>query len=674
METLWESTKQAWKSTCEEVLGKRSRTQKEWLTAATMRVVDKRREKKAELNMAKTRALKARLSEEHTALNKEVKRSARRDRRVHVERMTQDAEDAVGRELYQIMKRLAGKKSTQPQHVLSKDGENLTSPKEQLERWREHFQDLLNRPLPLNPADIPPAHRTLNVKVDPPSKAQIERAVNKLKANRAAGPDEIPPEALKADTTMTSRALHPLFKKIWTSEEMPNDWKHGHLIKLPKKGNLKECSNWRGITLLSVPGKVFSRILLERIKTEVEKEHVLRDEQAGFRQERSTTDQIATLRNIIEQSLEWNTTLYTIFVDFEKAFDSVDRDTLWKLLAYYGIPEKIIKLIRMAFEPSTCQVVHNGSLTEPFTITTGVRQGCLLSPFLFLIVIDWIMRETTRDRKRGLQWSMMEQLEDIDYADDIALISQRHMDMKEKLLKLDEEARKTGLKINVKKTKSLRLNHTIEATFTIQQDTIEEVQDFSYLGSAVSTEGGTDQDIRIRIGKAAGVFNTLRPIWRSTKLSLNTKLRIYNSNVKSVLLYGCETWRVLKSSMAKIQVFVNRCLRQILGVRWYDKLRNEELWRSTAQEPIMQQIKRRKWRWLGHTLRKPADNVTRRGLRWTPQGKRKRGRPKTTWRRSTEAEAKVAGLTWGQLERKAQDRGGWRTLVDDLCSVRNDRN
>lgn len=81
--------------------------------------------------------------------------------------------------------------------------------------------------------------------MDPPSKAEIERAVKKLKANRAAGPHEIPPEALKADTTMTSKALHALFKKIWTSKEMPNDWKHGHLIKLPKKGNLKECSNWR---------------------------------------------------------------------------------------------------------------------------------------------------------------------------------------------------------------------------------------------------------------------------------------------------------------------------------------------------------------------------------------------------------------------------------------------
>ena len=93
--------------------------------------------------MAKTRALNARLSGEYTALNKEVKKSARRDRRDHVERMAQDAEDAAGRgdmkELYQITKRLAGKKSTQQQHVLSKDGETLTSRKEPLERWREQF-------------------------------------------------------------------------------------------------------------------------------------------------------------------------------------------------------------------------------------------------------------------------------------------------------------------------------------------------------------------------------------------------------------------------------------------------------------------------------------------------------------------------------------------------------
>ena len=105
--------------------------------------------------------------------------------------------------------------------------------------------------------------------------------------------------------------------------------------------------------------KVFSRVLLERMKKEVEA--ILRDEQAGFRQERSCTDQIATLRKILEQSLEWNTSLFVVFIDYEKAFDSLDRSTLWKLLQHYGIPEKIIRMIRLAYEPSTCQVIHGNT-------------------------------------------------------------------------------------------------------------------------------------------------------------------------------------------------------------------------------------------------------------------------------------------------------------------------
>ena len=193
-----------------------------------------------------------------------------------------------------------------------------------------------------------------------------------------------------------------------------------NVVKLPKKGSLKECANWRGIILLSIPGKVFSRVLLERMKKEVEA--ILRDEQAGFRQERSCTDQIATLRMILEQSLEWNTSLYVVFIDYEKAFDSVDRSTLWKLLQHYGIPEKIIRMIRLAYEPSTCQVIHGNTLTEPFTVLSGVRQGCLLSPFLILLVMDWIMKETTKDQARGIQWTLSKHLEDIDFADDVALL------------------------------------------------------------------------------------------------------------------------------------------------------------------------------------------------------------------------------------------------------------
>ena len=143
---------------------------------------------------------------------------------------------------------------------------------------------------------------------------------------------------------------------------MPEDWKRGHLVKLPKKGDLSSCNNWRGIILLSIPGKVLTRIMLERLKTALDKR--LRVERAGFRQDRSCTDHIATMRIIIEQSLEWQTPLYTVFVDFQKAIGSVDRDVIWRLMYHYGFPPKFAAIIQQLYEDATCQVIHDGKLTE----------------------------------------------------------------------------------------------------------------------------------------------------------------------------------------------------------------------------------------------------------------------------------------------------------------------
>ena len=129
---------------------------------------------------------------------------------------------------------------------------------------------------------------------------------------------------------MLAEMLYGLFEKIWEKEEIPSEWKEGLLIKIPKKGDLGLCSNYRGITLLSVPVKVLNRVILERLKGPVDLS--LRDQQAGFRPGRSCNDQITTLRIIVEQSIEWNSPLYVNFVDYEKVFDSLDRETLWKLL------------------------------------------------------------------------------------------------------------------------------------------------------------------------------------------------------------------------------------------------------------------------------------------------------------------------------------------------------
>ena len=150
---------------------------------------------------------------------------------------------------------------------------------------------------------------------------------------------------------------------------MPQDWNIGHLIKLPTKGNLKECKNYRGITLLSV----VNRILLTRLLKAVDEK--LTEQQAGFGKDRSCTDQIAALRIIIEQSLECNTYLFLNFVDFEKAFDSLDREVLWNLMAHYGIPQKFINIIRNSYNNMQCRVIHEGKLTESFDVKTGVKQA-----------------------------------------------------------------------------------------------------------------------------------------------------------------------------------------------------------------------------------------------------------------------------------------------------------
>eukprot|EP00064_Thunnus_orientalis_P021237 superscaffoldBa00006320_g21395 len=173
--------------------------------------------------------------------------------------------------------------------------------------------------------------------------------------------------------------------------------------------------------------------------------------------------------------------------------------------------------------------------------------------------------------------------------------------------------------------------------------------------------------IEARISKAQVAFKILRPIWLSKQLCNNTKLRIFTTNVKTVLLYGSETWKTTEGLTSKIQVFVNKCLHYILKLWWPTKTTNEELWRITNQESIATTIKRRKWNWIGHTLRKDSNNITRQALDYNPQGKRKAGRPRNTWRHSILQDLKNIGVSWQEAKARAQKRVRWRALVDALC-------
>ena len=133
--------------------------------------------------------------------------------------------------------------------------------------------------------------------------------------------------------------------------------------------------------------------------------------------------QIFHLQNIIEQSLEWNASLYLVFVDYEKAFNSIHCETLWNIMRHYGIAEKYIRLVKMFYDGSKCSVITEVGAGPWFDIMSGVKQGCVMSGFLFILVIDWIMRQTVKQQSTGMQWTLAEKLEDLDYADDIVTTS-----------------------------------------------------------------------------------------------------------------------------------------------------------------------------------------------------------------------------------------------------------
>ena len=248
--------------------------------------------------------------------------------------------------------------------------------------------------------------------------------------------------------------LYSLFSKIW-KEAVLAQWKEGIIMKLPKKETLGTAATiegscscqcqarfstgfyWRGWRKLSTPGSDTSR-------------------QASGR-----TDLMLTRSP--ESASSWNShwsgtppppppSLNINFTDYEKAFDSVDGETMWKVLRDYGVPEKIVSLIWYTFQDMSYRTAHTDQLSESFEVKTGVQQGCLLSPFLFLLVINWIMKTTTTGRNNGIQWTLWMQLDDLNFADDLALLSHNHSQMQGKTSLLETTSAGTGLKINRKKT------------------------------------------------------------------------------------------------------------------------------------------------------------------------------------------------------------------------------
>ena len=185
--------------------------------------------------------------------------------------------------------------------------------------------------------------------------------------------------------------------KIWKTQQWPQDWKRSVFIPIPTKGNAKEWSNYRTIALISHDSQVMFKILQARLQQYMNRE--LPDVQAGFRKGRGTRDQIANIHWIIEKAREFQKNIYFCFIDYAKAFNCVDHNKLWKILKEMGIPDHLTCLLRNVYAGQEATVRGGHGTTDWFQIGKGVHQGCILSPCLFNLCVEYVMRNTVLEDK-----------------------------------------------------------------------------------------------------------------------------------------------------------------------------------------------------------------------------------------------------------------------------------
>jgi len=277
------------------------------------------------------------------------------------------------------------------------------------------------------------------------------------------------------------------------------------------------------------------------------------------------------------------------------------------------------------------------------------------------------MRKAAQNTGGWIDWTEHGTLTDLDFADDLALLGTTQQYLQQFTNLVNENAAKVGLRINCAKTKSMRIQHREDQPdkpLSINNKDIEDVQTFTYLGSVITPDGGADTDVKCRIGKAATVFNRLWTIWASRSISTELKIRLYNSIVLPTALYACETWKRTASIAHKIDVFHQRCLRRILRISYRDHVTNEEVLRRAKSNPLSSTVTERRLKFAGHTLRRPGHCHANVAMKWIPPGgKRKRGRPKKTWRRTFDEDLRQLNIEPGAAEKIAMDRVVWRELA-----------
>ena len=285
----------------------------------------------------------------------------------------------------------------------------------------------------------------------------------------------------------------------------------GCILPFPKKGDLRLAKNYWGITLTSIAAKIYNALLRNRIVPKID--NILRKNQNGFQRNRSTTSQILTIRRILEGVRAKNLQATLLFVNFTKTFDSCHRGKMEQILLAYGLPKETVAAITILYRNTKVKVHLLDGDTEYFDIVAGVLQGDTLTPFLFIICLDYVLRTSIdKIRENGFELKKKRSrrypaktITDANYADDIALLANTPNQVETLLHSLEWAAAGIGLHVNAHKTEYVCYNQTGDIS-TLEGMSLKLVDKFTYLGSSISS---TEKDIDTRLTKALAAINRL---------------------------------------------------------------------------------------------------------------------------------------------------------------------
>lgn len=670
----WRHCQQAIRSAATDVLGFTRRPQRNsWFDEECRLAHAAKNEAYQAMLQTRTRANERAARELYGQKRREEHRLLRKKKREHEKRAVESIEGCTGRgdvrKFYQRVKRSTQGYKARTEACRDERGNVVVDTQSVLRIWKEHFSRLLNgedsqhsavrQNAPFNLDDDGQHFR-------PPDLNEVRIAISKLKPYKAAGADGLPAELFKAAGDDLVRSMHQLICKIWSDESMPNEWNLGVVCPIYKKGDTLTCSNYRGISLLNIAYKILSALLCDRLKPFVN--DLIGPYQCGFRPGKSTVDQMFTLRQILEKTQEFQIDTHHLFIDFKVAYDSVDRDELYRAMSYLNIPAKLVRLCRMTMENSRCSVKVGKNTTDPFDVEKGLRQGDALSCNLFNIVLEAIVRRS-QVNTTGTIYQKSVQL--LAYADDIDIIGRTKRAVAGAFASIESEATKMGLAVNEDKTKFMlstrneSQHHRLGQNITMDSYSFEVVKDFVYLGSTITSGNDITAEVKRRITLANRCFFGLRRHLSSKALSQRTKETLYKTLIIPVLLYGAEAWTLKESDEKLLRSFERKILRVIFGPvciegEWRRRF-NHELYGLYSDVDLVKKLKIQRLRWLGHVERMDNNAPARRVFESNPDGVRSRGKPPNRWR--TQVENDLNQLAVRNWRRLARDRAGWRGLL-----------